>query len=283
MGKHTFLDTPQSVKTFFDRTEKDFYLIQIGYHDFHIIRPHLFFKKQDFYTLHFIISGKGKLEIGVKVYELGAGDMFVVPPDTFYMYYPEKTEPWEYIFLVFNGTFAADYLKGAGFSVQSPVRSCSNYRKTLASFSLFFEKERNGLPISYFECMSLLYSTLHATLDVESELFASAKTDVIDEAKSLIQMQFFDADLTVESIADNLHFSHSQLCRLFKERTGTTMIAYINDTRMKYAEELFRTTSLKATEIAYMSGFKEYTYFLMQFKRRNHCTTSQYRTMLKKK
>ena len=28
---------------------------------------------------------------------------------------------------------------------------------------------------------------------------------------------------------------------------------------------------------------KEYTYFLMQFKRRNHCTTSQYRTMLKKK
>ena len=55
------------------------------------------------------------------------------------------------------------------------------------------------------------------------------------------------------------------------------MIAYVNDMRMRYAEELLLTTTLKATEIAYMSGFSEYTYFLMLFKRRNKCTTSEYR------
>ena len=131
--------------------------------------------------------------------------------------------------------------------------------------------------------MSLLFSTMHASLDTKSEIFESTNTDVIDDAKSLIEMQFFNPDFTVESIAKSLHFSHSQLCRLFKEKTGMTMISYINDMRMQYAEELFRTTSFKATEIAYRSGFKEYTYFLMQFKRRNNCTTSQYRNRLKKK
>lgn len=276
-----FLDTPICVKSFHERTEKEFRLMQIGYHDLRYIRPFKFFRNQEYYTIHIVLSGKGYLTVSGKEYTLEQGDIFVLPPDEFFMYYADDDDPWEYVFFVFDGTFANEYLTQSGFSLANPIKKCTNLRKTVASFTEFFEKQKNDLPTSYFEAISLLYLLMQSALDKHSELLGSSKGSIVDEAISLIKMQFYDDELTVQSIAETLHFSHSQLCRQFKEKMGMTMIAYINELRMCYAEELFRTTSFNAAEIAYMSGFKEYTYFLMQFKRRNNMTTMEYRNQLK--
>lgn len=236
---------------------------------------------QKFYTIHYIVSGKGRLEYHDKVYELSEGNIFLLPPNELFAYYPDSAEPWDYIFFEFDGSIVPTYLDEIGFSQTQPVKLCNNPRKILSSFSEIFEKQKNGLPVSYFEAVSKIQLLFHSASDKNSPALAYPKADIVEEAKSLIALNFFNVEFTVEAIAQQLHFSHSQLCRLFKEKTGVTMIAYLNESRMKYAEELLLTTNLKATEIAYMSGFNEYTYFLMQFKRRNRCTTSEYRNARK--
>jgi len=281
MKKNTFLDTPGCVKSFYNRPEKEFCVHDLGYHNFEYIRPLPVYRTQTAYSIHLVISGKGRLEVNHKVYRLQSPSIFVLPPDELFCYFPDETDPWEYIFFDFSGTMVKDYLASIGFSLDTPVKPCTSLHKTLASFSEFFEKNKNDLPTSYFEATGLLFLLFNSALDKDSAMLYSNRDNPIEEAKSLIQLKFYDPDLTVESIASALHVSHSQLCRQFKEITGMTMIAYVNDMRMKYAEQLFKTTALKATEIAYMAGFREYTYFLMLFKRRNGMTTTEYRNLAK--
>ena len=138
------------------------------------------------------------------------------------------------------------------------------------------------MPVSYFECSYLLFKLFNAVTDKDSPILNNQQADIVNEVKSLIGMNYLNPSFTIEEISETLHVSHSWLCSLFKTKTGQTMISYINDARMKYAEDLLRKTNLKATKIAYMSGFHEYTYFLLQFKKRNGMTTTEYRNSFKK-
>lgn len=272
-----FLDTPSCVKTYYDRPETEFCATRLGYHDFKSLALSKTPRIQKMYTIHYVVSGKGYLHYHNKTYTIGAGDIFSLPPNDLFAYYPDDNDPWDYIFFEFDGSLAPQYIKQIGFSKSVPVKYCNNTGKVIASFTEIFEKHKNNLPVSHFEVTSLIYLLFHSASDRQSPALSSQHMDIVQEAKALIQSEFFNTDLTVKSISQQLHFSHSRLCRLFKEKTGMTMIGYLNESRMKYAEELLRNTNLKATQIAYMSGFNEYTYFLMQFKKRNKMTTLQYR------
>lgn len=277
--KSSFLDTPQCVKSFYDRTEKDLCIHDIGYHDFHTIRSFHFYRTQRMYTVHLVLSGKGYLKFHQKTYTLQKYDVFVLPPNELFSYYPDEDDPWEYIFFDFYGDKVVDYLNDIGFSNDTPTANCPTASKILPAFFDYFEKNKNGFPVSYYETSSLLFSLFHTLLSRNEGDFHSPK-NLIAEAKNLIRLKFFEPDLSVKTIADALHISHSHLCRKFKEQTGVTMIAYITDQRIKYAETLLKNTTLTANQIAYMSGFSEYTYFLMTFKRKNKMTTKEYRESL---
>ena len=278
-----FLSNPQCVKTYWDRTETEFRIKQLGYHDFsrNKIKPQTFLQKQSFYTMHLVLSGKGRLNFDKKSYELSGGDIFVLPPEQFYSYYSDSASPWAYIFFVIEGSMTGEYFQSIGFTDAAPIKRCASPKKLLPDFSEFFEKHKNNLPVSYFECTALLFKLFNAATDKDSPLLTDQQPDIVNEVKSLIGLNYLNPDFTVNDISETLHVSHSWLCSLFKSKTGMTMIAYINDARMKYAEDLLRKTTLKATKIAYMSGFNEYTYFLMQFKRRNNMTTLEYRNSFK--
>lgn len=273
-----FLDTHSCVQNYFDRTETEFCVEQLGYNDFHYLTPVTKVKIQDYYTVHFVVSGKGKLIHRKKEYNLGAGDIFVLPPNeakNFHCYYCDEKDPWDYIFFTFKGSLVNRYLSDIGFTDDNPVRTCNNSYKLLPAFKEAFEKRKNGIPITYFETTSLILQLFQSAVNQHSPI--NSNIDIAGDAMNLIQLNFFNPDLTVNDISQMLFLSRSQVSRLFKERTGVTMISYINECRMKHAEKLLITTDLKATEICYMCGFKEYTYFLLQFKKRNGMTTSEYR------
>jgi AraC-like DNA-binding protein len=274
-----FLNNPQCVISFWDRPETEFRIKQLGYHDFsrNKIKPQTFLQKQNFYTIHLILSGEGQLNYNKKSHELSGGDIFMLPPDEFYAYYPRTANPWAYLFFVVEGSMAKEYFQALGLSSEQPVKRCQSPKKLLPDFLEILEKHSNNLPVSYFECSYLLFKLFNSITDKDSPLFTAQQSDLVNEVKSFIELNYLNPCFTIEEIAENLHVSHSWLCSQFKNKTGITMISYLNDIRMKYAEDLLRKTNLKATKIAYMSGFHEYTYFLLQFKKRNNMTTTQYR------
>lgn len=246
----------------------------MGYNDFHHLRGAKFPFSQDFYTLHFIVNGEGELSYKGRTYQLSQGDMFLLPPKEMFHYYPSSSNPWDYIFFEFNGSKVQELLQPTHFANGNPVSHCSNFAEILPSFKSFFETLNNFHTGSLFEALSLFFALLHSARSVVLE---ETPSDLYAEALVLIRLNFIDPYYTVEQLASELHCSHSQLCRYFKRKTGKTAIAHINDFRINYAKKLLRQTNLSATQIAQMSGFNEYVYFLSLFKRKTGLTTSEYR------
>ncbi|MFQ7077213.1 MAG: AraC family ligand binding domain-containing protein [Christensenellaceae bacterium] len=60
---------------------------EIGLHDLRNIPPLLYTRKQDYFTLHFILNGRGTLFIDDKKYDLQENDMFFISPYQTHKYY----------------------------------------------------------------------------------------------------------------------------------------------------------------------------------------------------
>ncbi len=250
-------------------------VLGLGYNDFHFVAPFKHPRTQSVYTFHYVLSGKGTLHFEGKTYEIGAGEIFALPPAKPICYYPDPDEPWEYVFVEFNGTNAEKYLQEVGFSDEQPVKRCGNPERLLSPTKECLENFKNDVPVSHFEAFSVLMQFFHLALDRTHTVQNSE--DVVSRAKEVVKTRFSNPDLTISQIAAALHFSHSRLCHVFRKHTGQTMVAYLNKYRMDYAEELLCKTNFPASKIAYMAGFREYTYFLMLFKRKHGETTSQFR------
>ena len=90
-----------------------FKLRNIGYHDFHIIKPTKFARIYDWTSLHFVVSGNGTLIIRDKTYSLRAGDFFYIPANEPTVYYADDNEPWSYYWI----SFATSSTEASPFTV----------------------------------------------------------------------------------------------------------------------------------------------------------------------
>lgn len=73
--------------------------------------------------------------------------------------------------------------------------------------------------------------------------------------------------ITVEDVAEELHFSSSYLMRLFKYETGQTFHTYLTEYRIKKAAELLKNENLKVSEVSELVGYTDSNYFGQVFKR----------------
>ena len=78
-------------------------------------------------------------------------------------------------------------------------------------------------------------------------------------------------------MAEHVGLSSGYLCRIFKEETGVSINAYINNLRMTYAGELLADKNSYIKEVAISVGFEDQLYFSRLFKRYYGVTPSEYR------
>lgn len=82
----------------------------------------------------------------------------------------------------------------------------------------------------------------------------------VSKAQRIIKMDL-RRSLTVNLIARECRISHNQLTRLFRQTTGMTVTAYIQDQRMLQAEYLLRNSTLPIKLIAQECGIPDLHYF----------------------
>ena len=64
---------------------------------------------------------------------------------------------------------------------------------------------------------------------------------LVEKARKMVDEQFADKNLNVNSIADELNVNNSYLSRTFKQVLGTGMLEYINKVRLENAEKLMES------------------------------------------
>lgn len=273
--KNSFLENPEVFNFFLNRKEREFFIHLIGYHDFHHIKAETFLRKQSCYTLHFVVSGKGYLRVNGKTIPVYPYECFILDDQTPFAYFPDKNDPWEYIFFEFGGPLAKHYTANADFSLTKLKKTCRHPQRVLTLLADAFKK--TGKTLSYFRVCSLFFTILDFVCQPETQTDFFCESNFIEEVKYFIQLKYLSEDFNMEYLCSSMHISHSHLCRIFKQSENMSPIAYINCLKMERAKELLKNTSLSVLEVSSASGFREYEYFLRLFKQRNGLSPTTYR------
>lgn len=90
-------------------------------------------------------------------------------------------------------------------------------------------------------------------------------------------MTNYSRKIAAAEVAENTGLSTSRFLHLFKEKTGKTFTAYINQIRMENAIRMLLETDYKIIQIAYELSFEKESYFCALFKKHTGMTPKEYR------
>ena len=85
--------------------------------------------------------------------------------------------------------------------------------------------------------------------------------------------------LSVDDVCAILHYNKSYVFRQFKKTTGSSLMAYFTQMKVRKAKELLRETDLSVSDISDKLAFDDPNYFSKTFKRVTGYTPSVYRKM----
>lgn len=125
-------------------------------------------------------------------------------------------------------------------------------------------------------------------LSVEiSELIKSTRKNsikvLIEKAVEYLNAHYVESDVSLESVAEELHISSEYLSRQFKKEMEITFIQYLMSLRLEEAKRLIEDTNLKNFEVAETVGYSEANYFSYAFKKYYGISPSSYRKSVKDK
>lgn len=129
-----------------------------------------------------------------------------------------------------------------------------------------------------FACANLdaLKALVYDALRAAQERADALSNQKIEAIKRYI-CQHFSEDIGLEDLARTFYFSPNYLCRLFKHETGCTPGKFLNDYRMKKAQELLEGSQMKVSRISQAVGFKSSSYFCQRFRDRFGVSPELYR------
>lgn len=98
-------------------------------------------------------------------------------------------------------------------------------------------------------------------------------------AVKIIEKNFAEPSLSVETVCGELHVSSSYFSKIFKQETGSTFLNYLTNYRMEEAKRLLNQTDYKSHLIGEMVGYSEPNYFSYVFKKNCGVSPAKYRKL----
>lgn len=101
--------------------------------------------------------------------------------------------------------------------------------------------------------------------------------DPVQRACQYLEDHFADHDLTLKTVADQVGLSEKYFSTQFTKRCGCTFISYLNGLRLRYAQDLLRSTDLKIYQISDRAGYNSIEHFTHIFKKNLGISPKDYR------
>ncbi len=115
------------------------------------------------------------------------------------------------------------------------------------------------------------------TLEPSKITVTSIDEKLVIKLKELVESHIQNTELTLDMLATEVGISRAQLFRKVKALTGLTPNNFIKSIRLKYAAQLLDNDKFQITEVAFLSGFAEASYFSRCFKETFGCSPKAYK------
>ncbi|WP_227793379.1 helix-turn-helix domain-containing protein [Paenibacillus guangzhouensis] len=232
-------------------------------------------------SLLFITGGSGQLSIDGMSYNLGCGKSYFMAAGTTsrlaafedgLKLYWLSFEPWTYEgdhFVPCSSSHGG--LPSPGELICSPFSQCIAYlesitlhRSTNHELGAFYQHEQ-------FQALMRMVLEQNATLPDERSVHEAVKHS-IEHMK-----QHYQAQWTVDQLADWAKVARWHYTPLFKEITGQVPLDYLNEIRIERSKQLLRSTHDRLYDIAHHVGFNNEYYFSRRFKQTVGISPGRYR------
>ncbi len=135
--------------------------------------------------------------------------------------------------------------------------------------------------LNHLDTIDELTNAFTATVDtllghVEAPQVESTAGNPLQRAQAYIEANLAE-DLKLPDVAKRAGVSTSQLQRIFRNALGMTYSTYLTTMRMQKAKELLAGTDRPITDIAFIVGYNDSTYFSTAFRKHEGISPSQYR------
>lgn len=232
---------------------------------------------RDIYALHYIESGRGTLETQKANFLLRAGDSFIIFPDTEVYYYPDPTDPWEYVWIEFKGDEVDGLLSLTELEPNKPV-----VKKSPENLGSLFPVINNREAQPFEKVRDEAQLRLLLSLYMEYYPKETLILDYVERAKEYIENNYWRTNLSVLEIVNAVNLERSYLFRLFKEATSMSISSYLTARRIQRASELLCSNALSIKSVACSVGYQDQLYFSKVFKKTTSYTPTEYMTLFAK-
>ena len=254
------------------------------------------------YELVFIKKGSGHITINDQLYTAKAGDLFLFRPKQQHAIYVSPSEeliqPHIHFDLQYYENREIVPVSYESMETMTPEQ-LTYFREDIIDqfFSPFpsYFHPHNGVYIEQlifdiihavdnprpFNDVYLQYAFLRLWEQVLLEASYTSRDYVKKENTPMLIKQFIEQNdsraLTMDEIANALHFSKSYIARIFQETYSTTPLKYHTTLRIQKAKRMIRFTNLSLSRIAMSVGFDSLQDFSRVFKKLDGLPPSFYR------
>ena len=234
----------------------------------------------DSYLFFIVLSGNGTVSIQNNSYTLHPGDHVFLDCRQPYFHESSADDPWELLWVHFNGTAMDGYWQYFTGHQKSSVfhTGAAAQFQTLLEQLLTLEETRSTN-------RELLENELLHRLSTELLLWQKEKETAGHTDSTLSKLQeirsYLDAHytekLSLDALANRFYISKYHMSREFKKSFGITMGNYLTSLRITKAKEMLRFSDLQIETIARNCGIEDNSYFNKVFQKAEGVTAREYR------
>jgi len=230
------------------------------------------------YLILLVLSGKGAFTYEDEIYQLKANDYVYINCMNSYTHQSDASNPWELLWVHFNGAAAFDYY-------QYYTNNCPTvvHIENPEPYSMILN-QLIDITLKKEASWELLSSKLITDLLIHSII--KKNTDPSDKEESILHKLYevkdyleknYQQKILLEDIAASFYVSKYHLCREYKKLFGITIIDHITTRRVTAAKELLRFSKNSISDIAITIGSPDASYFNKVFQKLEGMTASEYR------
>lgn len=221
--------------------------------------------KNQLFVLEYVRSGKGYLEQDGKLFSVAQGDVYCLEPGFEHSYYADKEHPFEKIWINFFSDLFVEVFQAFALSGKTVfhAKECAPYFEEL----LALRQVSNYSDELCLDVCGVLFRIVLRLSGLQQDHAPSRASDLALSVKNLLDGALY-GNITVEQIAEELHFSKAQIIREFQRHFSTTPYRYLLNIKIEMAKKLLLYSGLSVQEIGTRLAFTEAHYFSRIFKKK---------------
>ena len=223
------------------------------------------------FQLVYITEGCGTFESsGFGRTKIKPGMMFLLFPEEWHTYCPDKEIGWTQYWIGFKGVNMDERVRQKFFSKKSPIFEVGLTDELVNLFMKAIEttdQERSHFQQMLAGIVNYMLGLIYM-LDKNNRLDQDRHwIDQINRARILMH-ENIESCMTVQEIAEKVGAGYSSFRKNFKKYTGLSPASYFQDLKLQRAKDLLCMTDLSVKEIAYRLNFESPDYFSAQFRKK---------------